>query len=1188
MSNTWEEIEATRLAIKAMPDDHPDLGPKLHEFGYTLLTQYEEIEDSDILDEAIEHTERATSLMVGHEDLPDCLYNLFSLLYSRYEAFQELPDLVQAIEVLQKTIKAAPDDEPDIPSYHHQLGVLLLLKHSETKDKADLDDSIEAARKAVALSSEENPEHWRYLDGLANELKTRYDLARWWVDLNQAVKVTHQLEQTLPRDHEYLPTCLSRLGNLLNERGFTNRHLPDLSHSIRFSTRALDLMADESHPDKAATFFNLSVALDHKNTLVPSNELFTQSVQMARKAVAVCEDDDLRPSYLVNLGDRLRGLFLRTRDFSLLDEPIQAMRDAAKHASPTSESSPMACLGHLGGILIVKYDETGEVAALDEAMQILPQVVENTGEDDVQTLAMSLDSLASGFHHRYKLTDRLSDLEEAIKHSKLAVEKASPDVHATLTTYLATYERILGTEFLIKQSARDFDESVEYLTGAASLLLDFHANKADYLRILGQQLHRRYLRGDDVTDRDKAVEVYRQVTSLKRGEESEAATLNTLSIYLLARYHQTDATSDLEEAIDVARRAVEATPHIHPSQAQHLTNLGTRLLNRATRLSKQGEKVLVRADLKEAVTHFQAALHSAGSTSMDRIHAGALILEYCSDTLQAYEAAGLTVHLVSKMVLRSLRQVEKQRLLGWMSGLGCNAAAVALQADAGATAALELLEMGRGLLSTALSDLRADLGDLKVSYPEMAENYTGLCDMMLSYLGSDNDDGVQTTVTTRVGLTQSYHAGKELDELVEKIRTLPEFGDFLKAPTESEARAAAGLGPIVIINIGDKRCDALLVEPPQIRALEMKSISKQDLEMKAATSNLGSPVILEWLWDAITKPILDALGFTKPPSQGDAWPHIWWIPTGPLIKFPLHAAGYHQSGTGETVLDRVISSYGPSIRAIIQSRRRSAMKKQSSSVNNESTRAVLVAMERTPNQTSLPYAGNEIVALREVLESKSVDLAQPVCKKQPVLSSLSECHIFHFAGHGLVNKADPSKSCLLLEDWQRNPLTVASLLQKNLHQTSPLLAYLSACGTGRVKDDSLTDEGIHLINAYQLAGFRHVIGTLWEVADDICVDMAKLTYKELCEGGMNDESVSLGLHKATRALRDSWLDQQGIMRSTRKRKRNISASLGNQDHDQENIQSLVSGGSTDVRDIEDDVESEDVSALWVPYIHFGP
>ena len=91
----------------------------------------------------------------------------------------------------------------------------------------------------------------------------------------------------------------------------------------------------------------------------------------------------------------------------------------------------------------------------------------------------------------------------------------------------------------------------------------------------------------------------------------------------------------------------------------------------------------------------------------------------------------------------------------------------------------------------------------------------------------------------------------------------------------------------------------------------------------------------------------------------------------------------------------------------------------------------------------------------------------------------------------------------------------------NLRSHSPFLAYLSACGTGQITKESFVDENIHLIRAYQLAGFRHVIGTLWEVDDQICVDMARIIYREIGDGSMTDESVCLGLHKASRKLRDS-------------------------------------------------------------------
>ena len=53
---------------------------------------------------------------------------------------------------------------------------------------------------------------------------------------------------------------------------------------------------------------------------------------------------------------------------------------------------------------------------------------------------------------------------------------------------------------------------------------------------------------------------------------------------------------------------------------------------------------------------------------------------------------------------------------------------------------------------------------------------------------------------------------------------------------------------------------------------------------------------------------------------------MWWCPTGPLTILPIHAAGHHAdsvSGTTPTkqsVLDRVVSSYAPTLSALIRAR----------------------------------------------------------------------------------------------------------------------------------------------------------------------------------------------------------------------------------------------------------------------------
>ncbi|RSL90684.1 hypothetical protein CEP52_014519 [Fusarium oligoseptatum] len=95
----------------------------------------------------------------------------------------------------------------------------------------------------------------------------------------------------------------------------------------------------------------------------------------------------------------------------------------------------------------------------------------------------------------------------------------------------------------------------------------------------------------------------------------------------------------------------------------------------------------------------------------------------------------------------------------------------------------------------------------------------------------------------------------------------------------------------------------------------------------------------------------------------------------------------------------------------------------------------------------------------------------------------------------------------------------------NIRQKAPFLAYLSACGTGQIKDEASFDENINVMSACQIAGFRHVIGTLWNVKDDLSVQIAKMTYQELKDTDILEESICRGLYKATRELRRKWIEQ---------------------------------------------------------------
>ena len=206
-----------------------------------------------------------------------------------------------------------------------------------------------------------------------------------------------------------------------------------------------------------------------------------------------------------------------------------------------------------------------------------------------------------------------------------------------------------------------------------------------------------------------------------------------------------------------------------------------------------------------------------------------------------------------------------------------------------------------------------------------------------------------------------------------------------------------------MINVSVYRCDALLIKQDQVRSLALPHLNNKEIKEKAQSGDLGSSRILEWLWDIVANPILDALGFTGPPSD-HSWPHIWWIPTGTLSKFPLHAAGYHHEGSTRTVLDRVISSYSSSVRAIIRGR----LQRTLESTKSAYSQALLVAMQDTPNAQTLPSATKEVAIVHSLCKSMALRPVEPGRYKQDVVSHLPNCKIFHFAGHGHTDDWDTS------------------------------------------------------------------------------------------------------------------------------------------------------------------------------------
>jgi hypothetical protein len=86
---------------------------------------------------------------------------------------------------------------------------------------------------------------------------------------------------------------------------------------------------------------------------------------------------------------------------------------------------------------------------------------------------------------------------------------------------------------------------------------------------------------------------------------------------------------------------------------------------------------------------------------------------------------------------------------------------------------------------------------------------------------------------------------------------------------------------------------------------------------KYAEANRKMKGVLTWLWDVAVCQVLEELGYTTIPQADEEWPQIWWVRSSISSLLPLHAAGYHDTEPRVSTIDRVISSYTPTIKSLL-------------------------------------------------------------------------------------------------------------------------------------------------------------------------------------------------------------------------------------------------------------------------------
>ncbi|MGW1058251.1 CHAT domain-containing protein [Micromonospora rubida] len=1020
-------------------------------------------------------------------------------------------------------------------------GAAMQARFDRTGVPDELAVAVEAHRVALGATSADRAGRAACWLNLGRALHTRFGLSALGSDLDEAIHATESAIAAAERVGPVRTIALQNLNTMSRDRYENTGDIADLDRAVDVGFSALNTIPP-GHPDRAA--------------------------------------------HLQNLGISLRARYAHTGVARDLDAAVEALGEAVGLASEAAELG--AYLSSHGAALLARFNRAGRMTDLDTAVELSRRATAVASLDNPDQAVYFLN-LCAALLTRFRSTGSVDDLDESVAAAAQGIA-ATGLGHPRYADMLWNFGSCLSARFDFLHDLADIDLAVGIHREAMAATPEGHPDRASHLSIFGASLHAQAEKDNRPDALNEVVDIFRQaVAATPINHPERVGRLDRLGSTLTSRFEHTGAAPDLDEAVVVLREAVATAPVDHPDRTRWLADLGLALWRRYRHYGHQEDL----DDAAKASAEATRVLSAPPIERIKAARIAAIVAEQNNDPADAADLLEAAVRSLPELVPRRLPRPDQQARLAAVAGLANRAAAAALASPATpashrAGRAMTLLEAGRAVLLSQSLETRGDLTDLRAVRPDLATRFAELTDRLNQHTAqrvhTDPVAGRTKSISERfvimsevAGRPDSAHTNdaadrirlaEELAEGIRRIREVDGFASFGLPPDAGELLAEAAHGPLVAFTVTADHGNALIVTDDRIECVELPGLTTEVLAERVSAFHRAlrratrSPsardlrpfestvdgqaelrAVLEWLWDSVTGPVLDHLGLRRTPSENARrWPRIWWIPCGQLALLPLHAAGYHAdpaTPTRRAVMDRVMSSYTSTVGALRHARR-------SPATARPPQRSLVVAMPTTPGLHGggqLPHVRVEVDVVASLLPDplvlstppdpayavpgSALPAALPTARR--VLDELPSSAIAHFACHGTHHPTEPAASTLLLYDHAEAPLTVAHLAPVALDHAQ--LAYLSACETALNKVERFLDEAIHLAGAFQLAGFPHVIGTLWAVDDEFAAVIASRFYR-----GLHDQhtaTVTVGdaarvLHEVVRALRDDFPDTPSL------------------------------------------------------------
>ncbi|EGO25046.1 hypothetical protein SERLADRAFT_415890 [Serpula lacrymans var. lacrymans S7.9] len=1104
-------IEYSTTALELRPPGHPARFSSLYGLAEALQFRFDREGDYKDLELSTEYQRSAMALCrPGHHSYPLLLNSLGNALLAAFQHRGDYGKLQSAIEILTDGVKYSPEGDVNRTLLFTNLANALWNRFHYGGDSNDLVLAIDYYEKPLNLQHRRNPNYISSLFNLANALLLRFRQKGQLKDLDLAFDYFRTLFEICPSDHATRPTCLTGFGSVLINRFKEKGDIRDLKQAIQYFEEGLAI-CQPGDPMLNGPMLHLADALIIRFRQEGCGDDLELAIKYCGDIIGLLQPEHITyKTCLMTFGDALYNRFEQQAEITDLDLAISYYRRtllAVDHVSPiyslatvslanalleyfkqrakiddleeaiqlyatslrecpSGHPNRSTCLTNFGNALICRFQCRGDVDDMELAIQYHTEVVELHSPEHYDH-SLWLSNLACGIFARYQYQADSDDLSRVIAYYNNALEHSQSLKGPKHFALLTNLGTCLSLRFRVDGVLSDLTMAIQYHRTVLESLPPKHPMVGLALTGLGSALYSRYESQGDLDDLEQAIQfAYSSLKLMLPDDPSYAMTVCQLSDFLLICYTKDKSLQTLLAVYLLLQKAVAYTPDDHPNRVRIYQSL---IKIHGVRFNLNHEA----GDQEKIFEYYNSALsHSTGSP-FDRLQVAlgwVTDAEKFGDTsaLKAYQVSFdlLDHHITATPSVSSRHQVLQSRKISEIMALSADATSCAIR-EGKLELAVELSERSRGMLWTQLSRFRTPLDDLRL-------------------------------------------VGKAGKCLADRFETLN--------------------GPVVIVNISQHSCDAIIilqtgpprhVRLPDVTATKVSEISTSLLDILKSTSGIGEEktrergitMILRELWELIVKPVVGELMGIIPRGS-----RIWWCPTSKLSSLPLHAAGqYHQDG--RNLSNIYISSYTPTIAALIRSRRYST-----------DTRTFLAIGQAQPSQSSqepeLKSVGTELKLVKGLVPASVsfTELNGDEGTSDAALQGFREHSWIHLACHGKQDFAQPFDSSFALRD---KPLRLIDIIGEDLsHQQ---FAFLSACHTA-VGDRKTPDEVIHLAAGMQFSGFRSVIGTMWAVDDKTAQHMVSEFYTHMFSEGLDCTNAAKALNKAAKTAKTKFkevsLDQR--------------------------------------------------------------